>query len=108
MKLLSSILIGVLCSFSCSVWADDCADTVYVTVADLQDRMVESDTGAGEFFVEIDDLWFPINMLYADENGYCYLEAGIRGSEGPIFKCPCVGCGRLQSLKLLRKNNYHC
>jgi hypothetical protein len=107
MNFINTFIIGFLCacSFSSVVCAEGCRDSVFLSKIDWED-LVESEYG--EFFLEINNELHLLDALYF-EDGCLYLETGAHANQdNRIFKCPCVGCGRLQTVALLKQNNMWC
>ena len=105
-------MVSALCAFSTT----RATDTLFVTMSDLQNDMVECENG--ECFVAVDNAWHPIHAVYVDDDGFCYLQTGKKSkkhksfssSDEDEFACMlrCPDCGRVQTCSLVSQNKGRC
>ncbi len=82
--------------------------------ADFYDRVYVSneeiaESNYGNLFLQVEDAFYSVDQFYPDQGLY-FFEARDLGEfpEEYIIRCPCMGCGRLQTSSLVLKNKNRC
>ena len=84
--------------------------------ADYDERVYVSDeelaeSNFGNWFLQVENEFYSIDQLYRDQGIHFFLIRGNELGEFPeeyIIRCPCKGCGRLQTSSLVIRNKNKC